>query len=130
MERLFSDWLDKPFARLGRQPTLVVERNDKAYDSDSFRELLRPDGITPVIRGRSNRKKRIRYEKKPTIATSLSAASVDGFQAHWHALRQTRPKLLFQRVSCHRRWSTGCGQRALRLHRQTKPLFLRNLPWH
>jgi transposase len=37
---------------------------DKAYDSDSFRELLRQDGITPVIPGRSNRKKRIRYDKK------------------------------------------------------------------
>jgi transposase len=37
---------------------------DKAYDSDAFRELLRQDGITPVIPGRSNRKKHIRYDKK------------------------------------------------------------------
>lgn len=29
MERLFKDWLDKPLARLGRQPTLVAERHDK-----------------------------------------------------------------------------------------------------
>jgi hypothetical protein len=29
MERLFEDWLDKPLARLGRQPSLVVERHDK-----------------------------------------------------------------------------------------------------
>src|SRR6202045_1293534 len=29
MERLFEDWLDRPLARLGRQPTLVVERHDK-----------------------------------------------------------------------------------------------------
>jgi len=29
LERLFADWLDKPLARLGRQPTLVVERHDK-----------------------------------------------------------------------------------------------------
>ena len=28
MERLFGDWLDKPLARLGRQPTLVGERHD------------------------------------------------------------------------------------------------------
>jgi Arm DNA-binding domain len=28
MERLFEDWLDKPLARLGRQPALVVERHD------------------------------------------------------------------------------------------------------
>jgi transposase len=35
---------------------------DKAYDSDSFRKSLRQDGITPVIPGRSNRKKRIHYD--------------------------------------------------------------------
>jgi len=29
MERLFADWLDKSLARLGRQPSLVVERHDK-----------------------------------------------------------------------------------------------------
>jgi len=29
MERLFEDWLDKPLARLGRQPAVVVERHDK-----------------------------------------------------------------------------------------------------
>jgi site-specific recombinase XerD len=29
MERLFRDWLDKPLARLGRQPALVVERHDE-----------------------------------------------------------------------------------------------------
>jgi transposase len=37
---------------------------DKAYDSDSFRKSLRQDGITPVIPGRSNRKKRIRHDKE------------------------------------------------------------------
>lgn len=29
MERLFSDWLNKPLGRLGRQPKLVAERHDK-----------------------------------------------------------------------------------------------------
>jgi site-specific recombinase XerD len=29
MERLFEDWLDRPLARLGRQPNLVAERHDK-----------------------------------------------------------------------------------------------------
>ncbi len=29
MERLFTDWLDNPLARLGRQPHLVVERHEK-----------------------------------------------------------------------------------------------------
>ena len=35
---------------------------DKGCDSNSFRKLLREDGITAVIPGRSNRKKRIRYD--------------------------------------------------------------------
>ena len=35
---------------------------DKAYDSDKFRKSLRQDGITPVIPGRANRKKRIRHD--------------------------------------------------------------------
>ncbi len=29
VERLFEDWLDKPLARLGRQPRLVVERHER-----------------------------------------------------------------------------------------------------
>jgi integrase len=29
IERLFNDWLDRPLARLGRQPTLVIQRHDK-----------------------------------------------------------------------------------------------------
>ncbi|MCO5131451.1 MAG: integrase arm-type DNA-binding domain-containing protein [Xanthobacteraceae bacterium] len=29
MERLFADWLDKPLARLGRQPNLVADRHNK-----------------------------------------------------------------------------------------------------
>ena len=37
---------------------------DKAYDSNSFRKSLRQDGITPVIPGRANRKKHIRYDKE------------------------------------------------------------------
>ena len=37
---------------------------DKAYDSNSFRKSLRKDGITPVIPGRANRKKRIRHDKE------------------------------------------------------------------
>ena len=37
---------------------------DKAYDSNSFRKLLREGGIKPVIPGRANRKKRIRHDKE------------------------------------------------------------------
>ena len=35
---------------------------DKAYDSNSFRSSLKERGIKPVIPGKSNRKKRIRYD--------------------------------------------------------------------
>lgn len=34
MERLFADWLDKPLARLGRQPKLVAERHDKITEEN------------------------------------------------------------------------------------------------
>jgi transposase len=37
---------------------------DKAYDSNKFRKSLKEAGIRPVIPGRSNRKKRIRYDKE------------------------------------------------------------------
>jgi transposase len=51
---------------------------DKAYDSNSFRNSLRSDGITPVIPGRANRKKRIRQTREPTRgATSSSVAIAD-----------------------------------------------------
>jgi transposase len=36
---------------------------DKAYDSNSFRNSLKKRGIVPVVPGRANRKKRIRYDK-------------------------------------------------------------------
>lgn len=34
MERLFEDWLDKPLAKLGRQPRLVAERHDKISEEN------------------------------------------------------------------------------------------------
>ncbi len=37
---------------------------DKGYDTDAFRALLKKEGIKPVIPGKSNRKKRIRHDKK------------------------------------------------------------------
>jgi hypothetical protein len=55
---------------------------DKGYDTDAFRAFLAflaflNNGIKPVIPGKSNRKKRVRYERKPTkAATWSSAASV------------------------------------------------------
>ena len=37
---------------------------DKGYDTDAFRAFLKEHGIKPVIPGKSNRKKRIRYDKE------------------------------------------------------------------
>ena len=37
---------------------------DKAYDTNPFRSSLKGRGIKPVIPGKSNRKKRIRYDKE------------------------------------------------------------------
>jgi hypothetical protein len=51
---------------------------DKGYDTDAFRTLLKERGIKTVIPGKSNRKKRIRYDKEAyKVAMSSSAASVD-----------------------------------------------------
>jgi transposase len=36
---------------------------DKGYDTDAFRAYLHKQGIKPVIPGKSNRKKRIRYDR-------------------------------------------------------------------
>ena len=36
---------------------------DKAYDANALRKSLRSRGAVPVIPGRSNRKKAIRYDK-------------------------------------------------------------------
>src|SRR5262249_19219091 len=37
---------------------------DKGYDTDAFRDVLKARGIKTVIPGKSNRKKRIRYDKE------------------------------------------------------------------
>ena len=37
---------------------------DKGYDTDAFRAFLKEHGIKPVFPGKSNRKKRIRYDKE------------------------------------------------------------------
>lgn len=37
---------------------------DKGYDTDAFRSFLKERGIKTVIPGKSNRKKRIRYDKE------------------------------------------------------------------
>ena len=37
---------------------------DKGYDTDAIRAFLKKRGIRPVIPGKSNRKKKIRHDKK------------------------------------------------------------------
>lgn len=37
---------------------------DKGYDCDRFRTTLRAAGTTPIIPGRSNRKKRVRHDER------------------------------------------------------------------
>jgi len=37
---------------------------DKGYDTDAIRAFLKERGIKPVIEGKSNRKKKIRHDKK------------------------------------------------------------------
>ncbi len=37
---------------------------DRGYDANSFRKTLKDAGTTPVIPSRSNRKRRIRHDKK------------------------------------------------------------------
>jgi transposase len=48
-------------ARLGRARYLLA---DKGYDADALRRSLRQTGIVPVIPGRRNRKRAIRYDKQ------------------------------------------------------------------
>ena len=37
---------------------------DKGYDTNAFRSFLKQHNIKPIIPGKSNRKKRIRYDKE------------------------------------------------------------------
>ena len=45
-------------------PGIVELVADKGYDTNAFRSFLEEQGIKPVIPGRSNRSKRIRYDKE------------------------------------------------------------------
>lgn len=47
-------------ARMGRSRYLLA---DKGYDADALRRSLRQAGAVPVIPGRSNRKRTIRYDR-------------------------------------------------------------------
>jgi transposase len=47
--------------RAGRMRYLL---GDKGYDADSLRRVLRAAGTTPVIPGRRNRKRAVRYDQQ------------------------------------------------------------------
>lgn len=64
MERLFGDWLDKPLARLGRQPKLVAERHDK---------ITKENG--PYIANGAMRSLRAVYNHARKANTDLPAAN-------------------------------------------------------
>ena len=51
---------------------------DKGYDTDAFRAFLKKEGIKPVIPGKSNRKKRIRHDKKAYKNAMSSSAAWEG----------------------------------------------------
>ncbi len=75
-----TDVLGRPFALLltpGNVSDITVANDlikravgmryliaDKGYDADELRKSLRKAGSVPVIPGRSNRKRKIRYDKK------------------------------------------------------------------
>ncbi len=52
---------DHLIAKAGPIKRLIA---DKGYDADRLRQTLRAAGATPVIPGRCNRKKKIRYDKR------------------------------------------------------------------
>lgn len=47
--------------RIGRAHHLIA---DKGYDANDLRQRLRANGTVPVIPGRSNRKRKVRYDKR------------------------------------------------------------------
>jgi transposase len=49
---------------VGRSPCIKEFLVDKGYDTDTFRAFLKQQKIRPVIPSKSNRKKRIRHDRK------------------------------------------------------------------
>jgi transposase len=58
-------------ALLGRAGRMRYLLGDKGYDADSLRRALREVGATPVIPGRRNRKRAVRYDKERYRARHL-----------------------------------------------------------
>jgi IS5 family transposase len=63
-------------ALLERAGRMCYHLGDKGYDADSLHHLLREVGATPVIPGRRNRKRTIRYDSDTAAAISSRTPSV------------------------------------------------------
>lgn len=72
--------------RVGRMRYLLA---DKGYDADRLRRSLRDAGAVPVIPGRRNRKRTIRYDKGPLPRPSPHRERLlpaQGLPPHRHSL--------------------------------------------
>ena len=96
MERLFADWLDKPLARLGRQPNVVLERHEKITEENgpyiangSMRSLRavynharKSNADLPPV----NPVTAIDWNKERRRNTGMGMNDVDGWLNELHAL--------------------------------------------
>lgn len=88
-------------ARMGRTRYVLA---DKGYDADALRLSLRQAGAVPVIPGRSNRKRAVRYDR------ALQRPPLDrerllpprGLPTRRHPLRQARRQLPVRRRARYR----------------------------
>jgi len=88
--------------RAGRMRYLLA---DKGYDADRLRRSLRDAGAVPVITGRRNRKRVIRYDKERYRGRHLienAFCRLKDFPPCRHSLRQTRHQLPLRRRHRHR----------------------------
>jgi transposase len=82
--------------RAGRMRYLL---GDKGYDSNSLRKILREGGTSPVIPGRRNRKRAVRYDQKRYRDRHLienAFCRIKDFRRS-HSLRQARRKFSVRR---------------------------------
>ncbi len=88
--------------RAGRMRYLLC---DKGYDANSLRKTLPENGTSPVIPGRRNRKRVIRYDQQRYQGRHLieNVLSHEGLPKDRHSLRQARYQLPVRRGTGHRR---------------------------
>lgn len=89
--------------RAGRMRYLL---GDKGYDADRLRSSLREVGVAPVIPGRRNRKRAVRYDQQRYRDRHLienAFCRLKDFPPRRHPLRKTRRQLPLGRRALHRR---------------------------